>query len=232
MSVTPRLLVSVRDATEAEAALAGGADLIDVKEPSRGPLGRADGATIADVLKAVGRRAAVSAALGELRDCPLVQVLDELPSGVALVKWGLSGLLRRNWIHHLSMARSFLPYPSTIVSVAYADWVPAESPRPADVLDFASERHSSVLLLDTFQKGGASLLSWLSMDEVDALVRSCRRAKVQIAIAGSLGPAEIEQLVPLAPDWVAVRGAACEGGRGGRVTADRVRALADLLKRG
>ena len=39
-----RLLVSVRSAAEAEIALHGGADLIDVKEPTRGSLGRADGA--------------------------------------------------------------------------------------------------------------------------------------------------------------------------------------------
>ena len=35
------LLVSVRDADEAEAALRGGAALIDVKEPRHGSLGRA-----------------------------------------------------------------------------------------------------------------------------------------------------------------------------------------------
>ena len=35
------LLVSVRNVEEALAALEGGASLIDVKEPSRGPLGRA-----------------------------------------------------------------------------------------------------------------------------------------------------------------------------------------------
>ncbi len=37
-----RLLVSVRSAAEAEIALSAGADLIDVKEPSRGSLGAAD----------------------------------------------------------------------------------------------------------------------------------------------------------------------------------------------
>ena len=38
----PGLLVSVRSADEAIAALAGGADVIDVKEPNRGALGAAD----------------------------------------------------------------------------------------------------------------------------------------------------------------------------------------------
>ena len=41
-----RLLVSVRNGQEAEAALAGGAHVIDVKEPARGSLGRADETTL------------------------------------------------------------------------------------------------------------------------------------------------------------------------------------------
>jgi uncharacterized protein (UPF0264 family) len=233
MSITPRLLVSVRDAAEAEAALAGGADLIDVKEPSRGALGRADSAVIAEVVRAVNGQALVSAALGELRDCPLVGVSADLPKGIEYVKWGLAGLLRQGWATFF--ARTWLlfwPGARKAVAVAYADWVPAESPRPADVVAFAAEQHICTVLIDTFQKNGATLLDWLSTEEIGALVETCRERNVSIALAGSLGPAEIEQLLPLAPDWIAVRGAACEGGRGGRVTAERVRALADLLKRG
>ena len=65
-----RLLVSVRDASEALAALAGGADIIDVKEPTRGSLGMADGDAVAGVVEAVGERVPVSAALGELCEWP------------------------------------------------------------------------------------------------------------------------------------------------------------------
>ena len=231
MSVTPRLLVSVRDAAEAEAALAGGADLIDVKEPSRGPLGRADAAVIADVVRVVARRLPVSAALGELRQCPLVGVAVEMPEGVEYVKFGLAGLLQQQWGRHFVSGRLIVGAQS-VVAVAYADWVPAEAPRPADVAGFACEYGVSALLTDTFQKNGSTLLDWLSMEELRAIVQRCRDRCVRIALAGSLGPAQIEQLLPLAPDWIAVRGAACEGGRSGRVTADRVRALADLLKRG
>ncbi|MFO1092588.1 MAG: (5-formylfuran-3-yl)methyl phosphate synthase [Planctomycetaceae bacterium] len=64
----PRLLVSVRNADEAIAALAGGADIIDVKEPRRGPLGMADANIVADIVACAGDRAPVSAALGEVRD--------------------------------------------------------------------------------------------------------------------------------------------------------------------
>ena len=57
-----QLLVSVRSAAEAESAAAGGAGLIDVKEPSRGAMGKADDRTIADVVRAVAGRRPVSAA--------------------------------------------------------------------------------------------------------------------------------------------------------------------------
>src|SRR5437870_6982957 len=85
---TPGLLVSVRSASEAEAALAGGAHLIDVKEPGRGPLGRADDATIAAVVQRVAGRRPVSVALGELHE----QGRCYPGAGLSYVKWGLHQL--------------------------------------------------------------------------------------------------------------------------------------------
>ena len=38
---TPRLLVSVRNEQEAKAAIDGGCDIVDIKEPQNGSLGRA-----------------------------------------------------------------------------------------------------------------------------------------------------------------------------------------------
>jgi uncharacterized protein (UPF0264 family) len=224
----PRLLVSVRDAAEAEAAVLGGADLIDVKEPANGPLGRADAAVTAAVVRAVARWVPVSAALGELRDCPLVRVTEELPPEVDYVKWGLAGLLPARWGHYLSGAKAFVP-PWKAVAVAYADWMAAESPRPADVAAFAGDFNFPAFLLDTYQKDGTTLLDWLPAEQVAALVRRCHAAGVKVALAGSLGPAEIGRLRDVGPDWFAVRGAACSGGRDGRIDTWRVRQLADLV---
>ena len=62
------LLVSVRDAQEAEAALRGGASLIDVKEPLHGSLGAALPEVWREIRAAVPRDITCSAALGELPD--------------------------------------------------------------------------------------------------------------------------------------------------------------------
>lgn len=64
------LLVSVRDAAEAAAALEGGAAIIDVKEPRHGPLGAADPEAIAAVAQVVGSRLPWTMACGELGGSP------------------------------------------------------------------------------------------------------------------------------------------------------------------
>ena len=48
-----RLLVSVTSAAEASAALAGGADVIDAKDPRRGALGAVSPQTLRAILAAV-----------------------------------------------------------------------------------------------------------------------------------------------------------------------------------
>ena len=60
-----RLLVSVRDAHEAHAALAGGADIIDAKEPALGPLAPVEPETLRAICAAVPPAVALSVALGD-----------------------------------------------------------------------------------------------------------------------------------------------------------------------
>src|SRR5262245_15500947 len=71
-----RLLVSVRSAVEARTALDGGADIIDIKEPSHGSLGRANDRTIQEIIGVVKGRRLVSVALGEWQDRPALPHFD------------------------------------------------------------------------------------------------------------------------------------------------------------
>ncbi len=217
-----RLLVSVRSADEAELAVAGGADLIDVKEPSRGPLGRADDATVLAVVRAVAGRRPVSAALGELLDASLPP-----PAPLRFRKWGLAGCgARPDWRERL---KAVSDSGRESVAAAYADWRRAGAPSPDAVCAFACDNGWGAFLLDTWGKDGSTLLDWLSLPEIERLCGRCRAAGVPVALAGSLGPEHVEALFPLRPDWFAVRGAVCEGGRGGALHPDRVRRLAGLL---
>jgi uncharacterized protein (UPF0264 family) len=226
---TPQLLVSVRDLGEATAARAGGADLIDVKEPARGPLGRADDATLQRIAEFMAGRCPLSAALGELAEN------DHLPgvAGLSFVKWGLAGV-GPDWRPRLKQAlqRASEVRGRAGVVVAYADAAAAGAPPVEEVVAFAAEKQGRVLLIDTFAKGPPrrTLLDWLSAEQVREICRHCHAAGVRVALAGSLGEAEMLPLLPAEPDWFAVRGAACAGGkRDARVSPRRVRYLKEML---
>jgi (5-formylfuran-3-yl)methyl phosphate synthase len=223
-----QLLVSVRSVAEAAAALAGGAAVIDVKEPTNGSLGRADAGTTADVIRFVAGRRPVSAALGELTE-------DAAPNiaGLKYVKWGLAGCNGLNWRYELAAARHRLrqmPDYGAPVAAAYVDWERANAPPPQEVAAFAVEQRWPVVLLDTWKKDGASLFDWLAPSCVADLSRRCQADGVRVALAGSLGFDHLELVRDLHPDWLAVRGAVCRSGwRNGIIDPKRIRRLASAL---
>jgi uncharacterized protein (UPF0264 family) len=219
-----RLLVSVRDAAEAHIALEAGVHLIDVKEPSRGSLGAADAGQIAEVLEAVTGHVPVSAAFGELffeppsgRTCP---------GGLAFAKWGLAGASdQRNWMDQWARAIHALPPQTRPVAILYADWHTARSPAPRELLIACREHRVDVLLVDTFDKSQGGLLDVWPLIELEQLVHAARDLGLMIVIGGSLTIETLPRVLPLAPDYIAVRGAACTGGRDGPIDPQRVRAL-------
>jgi (5-formylfuran-3-yl)methyl phosphate synthase len=217
------LLVSVRSADEALEALAGGADVIDVKEPDRGALGPADNEVIAEVIATVAGRARVSIAQGELTECKP----RSIPDGVCYVKWGLGNLTTQ--IEIVVSALRATPGPAQPVLVAYADHRRAGSPDPAYLAKLACQLQFPAFLLDTAVKDGSTLLNWIAIPTLARMRTDLAGAGVRVALAGSLGKQQIKDLAPIAPDWFAVRGAVCDGGRAGRVNAKWVRELKQLI---
>jgi uncharacterized protein (UPF0264 family) len=114
--------------------------------------------------------------------------------------------------------------------VAYADWSRAGSPPPEVICVQAARLPLAVLLVDTFQKDGRTLLDWLTLAQLAQLCRHCHCHGLKIALAGSLARDEIVALRGLRPDWFAVRGAACRGGsREGQVDKECVADLKELM---
>jgi (5-formylfuran-3-yl)methyl phosphate synthase len=217
------LLVSVRSADEALEALAGGADVIDVKEPDRGALGRADNEIISEVIATVAGRAQISVAQGELTECKPRRI----PEGVRYVKWGLGNLTTQ--VELVVSALRATPGPAQPVLVAYADHRRAGSPDPAYLANLACQLRFPAFLLDTSVKDGSTLLDWIPAPTLARIGSDLADARVRVALAGSLGKRHIKSLASIAPNWFAVRGAVCDGGRAGRVNAKRVRELKQLI---
>ena len=227
-----QLLVSVRSVAEAESALLGGAGLIDMKEPSRGSLGRVSPEIMQDIIDFVAGRATLSAAMGELLEN------DERPkvSGLSYAKWGVAGCGRvKDWRSRLkALAQQMQGNTpgSNLVVVAYADWQQAAAPTPQQICEFACSGGFRAFLIDTWRKDNKTLLDWLPVSKVADLVNDCRSAGVATALAGRLGTREIGLLHASRPDWFAVRSAVCRKGlRKQAVEQAAVRELAGMLKR-
>ena len=231
-----RLLVSVRTAAEARTADRAGADIIDVKEPARGVLGRADDAVIRSVVAVSGRRP-VSVALGELMD-----TCDNRPTplppldGVRFAKIGLTRCADRPdwsilWQDLRRRIEDATAGRTELIAATYADTARAGAPSIAEVFDLSVAVGCQVLLIDTWLKDGRALLEWIDTDTLAALSAQCRDAGMELAVAGSISADDFTALHRAAPAIVAVRGAACRHHqREARVEADRVRRLARLTR--
>jgi uncharacterized protein (UPF0264 family) len=231
------LLVSVRDAEEAGLAVAAGAAIIDVKEPNHGPLGRADAAVAAAVIAAVGGRAPVTLAGGELAAGPdqivahVAELIDRLapslPPPIA-VKAGPSGFSAAAWCDAFGRLRDDLPHGVQAVAVAYADWRKAGSPAPDRIIAAAERNGARTVLIDTFDKDGPGFFEAVRPEMLATWNAAAAAAGLTLAVAGRLTPAGVAEAVGIGLRVVGVRSAACDGGRDGRVAAPRVRELVRL----
>jgi (5-formylfuran-3-yl)methyl phosphate synthase len=201
-----KLLVSVRSAAEAQAALAGGADLIDIKEPTRGSLGRADDEVMRAILDEVAGLVPLSVAMDELTDYEFSTPV--IPC--SYIKFGLAGCREANWRERLTAWRGNVK--AIVVPAAYADSQDAGSPDLGAVADFVIEEDFPVLLIDTFGKTGRSLFDWQSEAALRRLADRLRTYGVELALAGSLTREHVNVVRRVGPAWMAVRGAVCRKG--------------------
>lgn len=227
-----RLLVSVADAIEARAALDGGADVIDAKDPARGALGAVDAAALRAIVAAVRGARPVSAALGDARDEREVEATarDAAFAKLAYLKIGFAGTgdgtrvesLLSAAVHGAQVAGA----ETGVVAVAYADAERAGTVPPERIIDAAERAGAMGVLLDTAFKDGGTLFDIMDEDAVAGWIGGAHAASLVVALAGGLTGADLSAARALGADIAGVRTAACEGGRTGRVSRERVAALA------
>ncbi|UIJ72259.1 (5-formylfuran-3-yl)methyl phosphate synthase [Aurantimonas sp. HBX-1] len=221
-----RLLASVTGPEEAEIVIAGGADLVDLKDPRRGALGAATPAVLAATLQAVAGRRPVSAVAGDLPMEPAV-VVREVTARLAAdyVKIGLFPASREA---RLSVIEALRPLASKtrLIAVFFADGDP-----DFDLLPALAEAGFAGAMIDTLGKTSGRLTASLSPARLWDFVRRSRGLGLMSGLAGSLEPPDVARLVVLQPDYLGFRGALTDGPRDGPVTLEAVRAIRALIPR-
>lgn len=236
MSQRTKLLISVRSAVEARIALEAGADIIDVKEPINGSLGRSDLSTSHQIAELITDKVPLSIALGEWHQYRTLNI----PRNTTWAKIGFSRCgsahdRHRAWLAWLRVQQQL--QSTRLIGVVYADRVRVGGPSFSQVLDWVlvttgSSPHTPGILIDTAIKDGNGLLDWQSLETLLRYQKQCQRHGLFLALAGSLTFSDVLLLRQrVRPDVIAVRGLVCAGNaRTASIQPDRVRSLVQCLR--
>jgi uncharacterized protein (UPF0264 family) len=211
-----KLLVSVTDAAEARLAVAGGVDIVDVKNPAEGSLGAPAPGVVEQVRREVPAELPVSVALGDLPALPGTAALAAVGaarSGAAYVKVGLWGASTAD--EAVAVLRAALAGGVPVIAGAYADAERVDTPPlgPRSLVAVARAAGIAGCLLDTAVKDGRGLLEWLDPEALAALVAEAHEAGLAVALAGALRAEDLPVIRDTGADIAGVRSAACRDGR-------------------
>jgi hypothetical protein len=225
-----QLLISVSSPAEARAAVDGGADIIDAKDPAAGALGAVRPRVLSEIRGTVDPVRLLTAALGDAHDGIGELARDFVGRGARLVKVGFAGMSDDGRVEeivaHLAHVCASADAASGVVAVAYADGATANGPDAMRLVSLAARSGARGVLVDTAHKDGPGLLERWSVATLESWVAEVHAHGLIAAVAGKLRLDDLAAVGDAGADIAGVRGAACVGGRVGRVTAERVRALA------
>ena len=233
---TLKLLISPSNEKEAEEAIAGGADIIDVKNPAEGPLGANFPWVIRRIREITPKKLQVSCALGDVPNLPgsiSLAALGAASLGVDYIKAGLYGVRTSNQalqlLENVNRAAKECNPKIKVAAAAYADAEKINSINPLLLPEIAKQAKIDVVMIDTYAKQGKNLFDNLTSTQIKTFVDSAHSLGLEVALAGSLRKQDLPLVYTLGADIAGLRGAACS--RGNRVSGEITRELVyDLLK--
>src|SRR5207253_2706562 len=173
---------------EASAALAGGADVIDAKDPVAGALGAVSVDRLREIHAAVAGTRLVTAALGDAADEAEIEraARSFAAAGAALVKVGFAGITSTIRVEALIQAAVRGSDSTGVVAVAYADANRVASMAPGVLVDVAERAGATGVLLDTADKAGPGLRRLMPPATLARWVAEAHDAGLLVALAGKL----------------------------------------------
>lgn len=234
-----KLLISPINETEATEAIAGGADIIDVKNPSEGALGASYPWVIKNIKQLTPRPLEVSCALGDAPNLPgsfSLAAYGAASLGVDYIKVGLYGFRTEkdatNFLAQVTKAAKTVNSSIKVVAAGYADAEKIGTLNPAVIPDIVYEANADVAMLDTTTKNGGNLFTYQTKPQLKTFIEKSHEYSLQVALAGSLRKQDIPTLYDLGADIAGFRGAACtnDDRNGGCITRDRVEELVAVLR--
>ena len=211
-----KLLISPINEKEADEAVAGGADIIDVKNPQEGALGANFPWIIKKIKQKIPNNFELSCALGDVPNLPgsvSLAAYGAASLGVDYIKVGLFGTRTIEesvfLLKQVKKAAKDCNSSIKIVAAGYADGQKIGTINPASIPEIASSADVDIAMLDTISKEGTNLFTYQTKQQLKDFIGSSHNYGLHAALAGSLRKQDLPILYHLGVDIVGLRGAAC-----------------------
>jgi uncharacterized protein (UPF0264 family) len=234
-----KLLISAINEKEASQAIAGGADIIDVKNPKEGALGANYPWVIKKIRQITPKNIEVSCTLGEVPNLPgsiSLAALGAASLGVDYIKVGLNGLKTPQEItfllQNVNRAAKECNPKIKVVATGYADAERVGAVDPLLIPEIASKAQVEVAMIDTSVKDGKNLFDFLTVEQLKKFVNSTHAFGLEAALAGSLRKQDLPAVYGLGADVAGLRGAACTNSNRvtGQITKKLVHELVETVR--
>jgi FolB domain-containing protein len=217
------MLASVASPQEAEIAMVGGADIIDlmIRSAEAGDLmSHADGVrleAVRGIVSTIGRHRPISAFATDFpsRNGPTDAAMRRILA-TGLEHMGLDYV----GVHYMKVAMT----PAAVAAIhELADMATrvkliavffADAPPDLSLLPLLRGAGFAGAMLDTKDDAQGSLLDYFDVSRLHGFVEDCHAAGLLAGLAGSLETPDIPRLLALSPDLLGFRGALCDPGAG------------------
>ncbi|TJW99429.1 MAG: dihydroneopterin aldolase, partial [Mesorhizobium sp.] len=178
-----RMLASVTGVDEAEIALSGGADVIDLKDPKAGALGAVSTQTIRRTISLIAGRAPVSAVCGDLPMEPetiRAKAEEIAATGVDYVKIGFFPTANAA---ACAAALEPLAARTKLIAVLFADLAP-----DFELLPMLAGHRFHGAMVDTAIKASGRLLDHLPPERIPGFIDRARSLGLMVGLSASSDP--------------------------------------------
>jgi dihydroneopterin aldolase len=219
-----KILASIKDLSEAKLILNTEVDIIDLKDPSNGALGRLCKNDIEKIVEYVGQRKLTSSTVGDLpNNINLISknVKEISSTNIDFIK---IGVYENSYVETLCNIKS----NKKLIAVFFADRF---LPTNEEIIQLKNSNFYGVMV-DTSKKKSGNLFNFVTYDDIDDFLKSARKLGLVTGVAGSINETHIKELIKLNPNYMGFRGALCEDNtaRNSSISKNNVNNIVNLIK--
>ncbi|MBT7542873.1 MAG: hypothetical protein HN613_02295 [Gammaproteobacteria bacterium] len=197
-----KVLASIKDLSEAKLLVNTDIDIIDLKDPAKGALGKLNTNDIKNIVDFINKKKLVSSTIGDLPNDKLIiskNVNEVSETDVDFIK---IGVYEKKYIKTLSQ----ISCSKKLIAVFFADkFLPSRN----DMMILKSSGFYG-LMIDTANKKSGNLFSYITYNDINKFLKIAVSLKLLTGIAGSIDESHINDLLQLNPNYMGFRGALCE----------------------